>query len=178
VNGVQLIDRWIDQSATEHSGSINLVGGQRYAIRIEYYESGGAAVARLSWQSPGRTKQVIPQNRLYPSQTTGVEDEMNIPAAFALKQNYPNPFNPATTIEFSIQRENRVEICIYDLLGCEVNRLVANSHYRSGVYQKIWNGINQRGEHAASGVYFYQMIATPLNGGDDHVEIKKMMIVR
>jgi hypothetical protein len=59
-----------------------------------------------------------------------------------------------------------------------VNRLVANSRYRPGVYQKIWNGINQRGEQTASGIYFYQMIATPLYGGKMFAETKKMVLIR
>ncbi len=66
VNNQLLIDRWIDQSATEWSGTIALTGGVRYAIRMEYFENGGDAVAELRWSSPSTAKSVIPSARLFP----------------------------------------------------------------------------------------------------------------
>jgi hypothetical protein len=66
VNGQLLIDRWVDQSATEWSGSIALVAGAWVAIEMEYYENGVDASARLSWSSPSTPKQVIPSARLSP----------------------------------------------------------------------------------------------------------------
>lgn len=178
VDGVLIIDKWIDQSVTEHSGSIDLVGGRHYAIRMEYYESGGAAVAQLGWQSPRQAKQVIPQQRLYPTQTTEVADRPHTPTAFELKQNYPNPFNPETTIEFTIAKESRVHLSIHDLLGRQVNRITTNSRHSPGVFRRSWNGLNQHGERVASGVYFYHLIATPLDGGEPFIETKKMILIR
>jgi PA14 domain/HYR domain/Ricin-type beta-trefoil lectin domain-like/Secretion system C-terminal sorting domain len=64
VNNVLLIDKWIDQAPTEWSGSISLTAGQKYAIKIEYYERGGGSVAQLSWAYPGQVKQIIPTSRL------------------------------------------------------------------------------------------------------------------
>jgi type II secretory pathway pseudopilin PulG len=65
VNDQLIVDSWIEQSATEHSGTITLVAGQRYSIRLEYYENAGDAVCTLSWSSPAITKAIIPQSRLY-----------------------------------------------------------------------------------------------------------------
>ena len=62
---VPLIDKWIDQAPTEWSGSIPLVAGQRYNIRMDYYQNQGGAVAYLSWSSPSTTKIIIPQTQLY-----------------------------------------------------------------------------------------------------------------
>ena len=64
VNNVLLIDKWIDQAPTEWSGNISLTAGQKYAIKIEYYERGGGAVAQLSWAYPGQAKHIIPTSRL------------------------------------------------------------------------------------------------------------------
>jgi hypothetical protein len=64
INGVQLVDSWIDQSATEHSGKIDLVAGTTYSLIMEYYENGGGAVAELRWSSPSTPKQLIPQAAL------------------------------------------------------------------------------------------------------------------
>ncbi len=67
VDGQLIIDKWIDQGPTEWNGSINLAGGQKYSVTMEYYENGGGAVAELSWSSPATTKSIIPQSQLYPS---------------------------------------------------------------------------------------------------------------
>ncbi len=69
VNNVQVINNWTDHSPTTNtSGVINLVAGQRYAIRLEYYERGGGAVIRLRWLPPGTTTYVpIPATSLYAS---------------------------------------------------------------------------------------------------------------
>ncbi len=66
VNGVLLIDRWAAQGATDYVNTINLTGGVPYDIVIEYYNGTGSAEARLYWWSASQTKQIIPQNRLFP----------------------------------------------------------------------------------------------------------------
>ena len=67
VNGVQLINNWTDHAATTNtSATINLVAGQRYAVRVEYYEKGGSAQMRLQWQTPGTSGYVaVPRARLF-----------------------------------------------------------------------------------------------------------------
>ncbi|WP_375474129.1 PA14 domain-containing protein [uncultured Nostoc sp.] len=65
VNGQQIIDKFIDQPATESSGSIALVAGQKYDIKLEYYENKGNAVSQLRWSSTSQAKEIIPQSQLY-----------------------------------------------------------------------------------------------------------------
>ena len=61
VNDQLIIDRWVDRRApTEAKGTVELTGGQRTPFVMEYYESGGDAVAELRWESPSLPKQVIP----------------------------------------------------------------------------------------------------------------------
>lgn len=66
VNGVLVINDWTGHGATEFSGNITLTAGQQYDIVLEYFESIGDAIVRLSWSSPSTAKAVIPQARLYP----------------------------------------------------------------------------------------------------------------
>jgi len=66
-----VIDRWFDQAPTEWSGAIALTAGQRYPIRIDFYENGGLAVCELRWSGAATPKQLVPQARLHPRQTTG-----------------------------------------------------------------------------------------------------------
>ena len=69
VNNQLIIDRWIDQGPTEWSGSIALSGGVKYDIRMDYFENGGGALAKLAWSSPSTTKAIIPQIQLFPPAT-------------------------------------------------------------------------------------------------------------
>jgi len=66
VDGIQLVDGWVDQSATEYSGTIDLVAGNTYSVVMEMYENGGDAMAQLRWSSPSTPKQYIPQAALSP----------------------------------------------------------------------------------------------------------------
>ena len=66
IDGQLIIDKWIDQSPTEWSGAISLVAGQRYDIKLEYYEKGGGAVSKLFWSSANTGYQPIPELSLFP----------------------------------------------------------------------------------------------------------------
>jgi hypothetical protein len=80
-----------------------------------------------------------------------------LPHQFQLFRNYPNPFNPNTTIRFILSRSDRVTLTIYDLNGKEVIKLIDEQFLSTGEYDIEWNGKNQKGGEAASGVYFYQL---------------------
>jgi hypothetical protein len=64
VDGQLLVDRWVDRSATENFGRIDLIAGNTYSLVMEYYENTGGAVAELRWSSPRTPKQLIPQAAL------------------------------------------------------------------------------------------------------------------
>src|SRR4030042_2400602 len=80
VNGIQLVNAWVDQGATEYSGVVDLVAGNTYSVVMEMYENGGDAVAELRWSSPHTPKQFIPQAALAPP----------------VKASSPSPSNGAT----------------------------------------------------------------------------------
>jgi YVTN family beta-propeller protein len=67
VNGVLLNNDWTDHGAkTTTTVTLNLQGGLRVPVTMEYYENKGQAVARLRWRVPTTTSFVaIPANRLY-----------------------------------------------------------------------------------------------------------------
>jgi hypothetical protein len=67
VNGVQIINNWTDHGPTDNTGTITLVAGQSYDLKLEFYEKGGGAVSKLSWQSAQQTREIIPASRLYPA---------------------------------------------------------------------------------------------------------------
>jgi hypothetical protein len=67
INGQRIIDKLVPQAATEWSGGIDLVAGQRYAFTMEYFDRYGGAQAKLQWAGPGMTKQVVPQSVFSPT---------------------------------------------------------------------------------------------------------------
>jgi hypothetical protein len=72
VNDQLLINGWEGASGgVEFTGSIALLAGVRYDIRLDYLQSAGAAQVHLDWYSPSQPKQVIPGNFLYPTNTLG-----------------------------------------------------------------------------------------------------------
>lgn len=85
---------------------------------------------------------------------------------FSLSQNYPNPFNPTTTIEYSIPKQDFVNITVYDLLGNKISELV-NEEKPSGNYSIKFDGNN-----LSSGVYLYILKTT------NFTESKKLILLK
>jgi hypothetical protein len=73
VDGHLIINNWREQGATEAAASVALTAGEKYDIKIEYYEHKVSAVTQLSWSSASTPKQIIPQSQLYsPSEPSSV----------------------------------------------------------------------------------------------------------
>ncbi len=67
VNDQLLIDKWVSQSVADWTNGIALQAGVRYNLKLEYLQNGGSAQAHLYWYSADQSKQIIPSNRLYPT---------------------------------------------------------------------------------------------------------------
>lgn len=89
-----------------------------------------------------------------------------IPSGYSLKQNYPNPFNPETTIEFTIPKNDFVNLTVYNSLGKEVGELI-NENLSAGIYRYNWNASG-----LTSGVYFCK-----ISTGDFRA-VTKMLLVK
>ena len=99
------------------------------------------------------------------------ESAVQLPAGVVLHQNYPNPFNPETTIAYILPQKSEVKINVYNNLGQLVKTL--NQGFQpAGFYQVKWNGRNNSGNLAASGVYYYQLSAGTFSA------MRKMVLLR
>ncbi len=95
---------------------------------------------------------------------------------YALYQNYPNPFNPVTHIRYQLPEAGYVKVVVYDMLGRELKTLV-DDFREAGYYAVIWDGRNQFGKTASSGVYLYRLTAT--SGREEKFnDINKMVLMR
>ena len=68
VDGVSILpdQAWNYQPPTEYSGTVDLLAGQRYPIKIRNFQGGGQTEAHVSWQVPGGVKELLPVERMYP----------------------------------------------------------------------------------------------------------------
>ena len=64
VNGQQIINGWANGSAVR-SGTIRLTAGQKYDIKMEYYEDTGSATAVLEWVSASQPREVVPASCIF-----------------------------------------------------------------------------------------------------------------
>jgi hypothetical protein len=128
----------------------------------------------LLWGMPDGIRSVIPMETfgcLHFVFSQSTPDEPEKPSDFSLAQNYPNPFNPETTIEFSIPREADVSLIVYDLLGRHIKVLIGE-RLEAGRFIAHWDGRNDAGLDAPSGIYFYRMFTSAFT------KTNKMILLR
>jgi len=93
-----------------------------------------------------------------------------------LYQNYPNPFNPETWIPFTLSKDGKVVVEIYNS-NQHLVRTIDLGIKPAGDYLTMdraayWDGKNDDREVLASGVYFYTIKA------GDFTDTGKMVIIR
>ena len=93
------------------------------------------------------------------------------PEAFGLDQSYPNPFNPSTTIRYALPEASNVSLVVYNLLGQQVRRLVSGVQ-GAGYHTAVWDGRDEAGRMAATGVYIYRLQAGAFT------QVKKMLFAK
>ncbi len=82
-----------------------------------------------------------------------------IPAAKArLLGNYPNPFRETTAIRYELPAPAAVKLRIYNLAG-QLVKTLADEHMPAGLTTNLWDGKNEAGQPAGSGVYLYRLEA-------------------
>jgi hypothetical protein len=96
------------------------------------------------------------------------------PVDFELQQNFPNPFNAATWIVFGIPAhagETEVRLDIFTADG-KLVRAFERGKYAPGTHRVLWDGRDEVGASAPSGVYFYRIQAGGFSASRKLVLIK------
>ena len=146
--------------STPTGGSADLANVGRVGLR-----QGTAAAA------PSLVVDGIKVSKSWSQIITNVTTVSSVADNFSLSQNYPNPFNPSTTIKFSLPSSGMTSLKVYDAMGKEVSSLV-NGNLSAGQYSAQFNGAS-----LASGMYFYKLEFTGIDGKTVS-EQKKLMLVK
>ncbi len=84
----------------------------------------------------------------------------------------PNPFNPRTSIEFTLDRRQAVQLLVHDLRGRRV-RTFDRGRLDAGTHRVVWDGTDDTGHEVASGVYLVRLV-----GDDGPGPGRKLTLVR
>ena len=138
--------------------------GVNYWYAVTAYDDGSQ-----NWAEPGKSLEsslwwtfsgFMPGTAVTPKKTRPASVEAR-PGAYelAIRYNAPNPFNPSTVITYSLDKNyDRISVRVYDVLGREVKTLVDNQALAAGIHQVAWNGTDNLGRDAASGVYVARLV--------------------
>lgn len=131
------------------------------------FEVTSAGTVVWSYSPGGEIVRVLRYGYDYPGLSglvgIGENNANNVPDNFDLMQNYPNPFNPSTSISYNLPKTSDITLKIYDMLGNEIRTLVNNETKIAGTYTISWDGKNDKGMGASSGVYFYKLVSSEFN---------------
>lgn len=102
---------------------------------------------------------------------TGSLDVPPVARRATLEPSAPNPMAAATTIAWTLSRDEHVDLRIYDITGREVTRLAGGAMVQ-GRHSLVWNGSDASGRRMPPGVYQYRLRTPTLD------EQRSVVIVR
>lgn len=103
-----------------------------------------------------------------PDPTVAV-DETKLPADFALERIRPNPASGPLQLRFSLPREARVHLGVYDLQGREV-AVLADGVLQAGDHESTWRP-QRSGAGAQAGIYFARLAA------GDQTRVQRIVLI-
>jgi hypothetical protein len=103
--------------------------------------------------------------------STGVDEGLEVTLPMALDQNVPNPFNPVTQISFTLAEAGPARLEVFDARGRRLTVLAAGQ-MAEGHHSVQWDGRDDAGRTAASGIYFYRLQT------EAGVQSKRMLLIK
>lgn len=133
---------------------IGFVKGNGNSLSLKKYEFADQNISAAVESYYYRLKQIDTDGAFDYSPTLQVA--LVKPETFKLGQNFPNPFNPETTISYELPASSQVTLTIFNMKG-QVIRSLVSGQMSAGFHSVVWNGKNDLGQNAASGIYLYQL---------------------
>jgi len=125
VDNQLIVDKWTSDFGVTYSGTINLVAGQKYDFKVEYYETNGGANIKLEWASPEQIREVIPGSRFFLPEELPlnlIDNNVNPTENLSF---YPNPVKDQLNMVLGTIEVQKVSI--YDIQG----RLLIHSNEKT-----------------------------------------------
>jgi hypothetical protein len=151
-----LVSEWSDDevAAYQLDANGNPVPATRVSFITGLYGAEGAAIDPLTGDFlfstfGGGDRVIVVQGFAAPGVDEIIARKML--NAFELKQIGPNPFSRHTSMTFTLPRSGFVTLRVFDILGQEIETLVANQ-FSAGTHTASWNASG-----VASGVYFCRL---------------------
>jgi hypothetical protein len=148
-------------NGTAYSAAIHSFSGSR---RVAFFAFGLEGITSLT------TRQTI-VDRVFDYFTATVGVEEGVPGREILSANRPNPFNPDTRLSVRLEKASSGEVSILDAGGRHVKTL-ASGILRAGETELVWNGTDDGGAEAPSGIYFVRLAT------DGRAETRKITLIR
>jgi choice-of-anchor B domain-containing protein len=150
---------WLSESPA--AGTITGIGSAN--VTLTFDASGLEVGTHHAWliinsNDPVNFEKLVPV-RLQVDPSSGVSGDQQAPLFFALPQNQPNPFHTSTSIVYHLPAPAEVTLQVFNLQG-QLVRTLFEGRQIAGRNHAVWNGFDQRGQLAASGVYFI-VLKTP-----------------
>jgi hypothetical protein len=98
-------------------------------------------------------------------------EEIGVPENRLSSKVFPNPFARSTTISFSIPKEGKVALKIYDLTGALID-VLTNEEMQSGVHELKWDASDVKGKLVPAGTYLLKIQV------GKYSETKKLFVIK
>ena len=105
----------------------------------------------------------------YPPEVAAVVEPHR--ARMQLREAWPNPFNPQTTISFTLDESQPIELSVYDVSGRLVRQLDSGVR-EAGTHAISWDGRDRTGAGVASGIYLVRL------SGRQEAQTKKILLAQ
>ena len=147
----------------------DVTGSLKWAFANPYnWNFGHLLVSELETAGSGKTfhslEDTLVANRpqlvitINADDVTGVADASGAATGYALEQSRPNPSLGPSRFAFTIPRQDRVTLRLFDVSGRAV-RTLAEGTYPAGSHEIAWDGRNDAGHDVAAGTYVYRIKA-------------------
>ena len=144
--------------------------GELITFKLHNSETGDVSALYPSLSSlPGESVGSYAQGEYYTLQS---EQDTAPELVTSLLSAYPNPFKDTASIALQVGKDNEaIKLEIYNLRGQKINTLF-NATMEAGNHRLQWNGMDDKGNSVASGIYFVRLT------GDVTTQNMKLMVLK
>ncbi|MDR1682332.1 MAG: T9SS type A sorting domain-containing protein, partial [Candidatus Symbiothrix sp.] len=140
INNELIIDKWTAITPDTYTGTIALTAGEKYDLKLEYFDSRGSANCKLEWASGFQSREIIPQSHLFQGQSVDIKDVNFVPEVKVYSSRSEKGIVHVEIGDYSGNEE--MNIAVYDVCGKillkqtgrEAKYQLDLSRYSQGIY--------------------------------------------